>query len=241
MNKINKNTTDTCGKLREIHMSQDLGVDFTREKFDEIIGAAEAERVKAYSRRKMIRAAIVCLLIGVVCSSLLFGLRTWENATAENDDKTRIVEQSGNLIIGSGIVGGDETVGVTVEEYASIDDLPEDIKEKAHFISDEGFVVERIRVTTRKEYWNVDTYYAFEGKEQIHITEGTFIDTDFQQHFLISMQEDKALDYKEISVHMNKQKNGITYFLLHEDHYFKIYPYDEKIEIETILDGLRIV
>lgn len=236
MNKINKNTTDTCGKLREIHMSQDLGVDFTREKFDEIIGAAEAERVKAYRRRKMIRAAIVCLLIGAVCSSLLFGMCTWENATAENDDETKIMEQSGNLIIGSGIVGGDETVGVTVEEYASIDDLPEDIKEKAHFIFLDDFVIERIKVRRVEAAWMIDTEYSYSKTETIIIYEQNIIEGLEQQATFLS---GKKKVYGNLEMYERKHKGAIAYTALMQDTCIMIRIYNDDIKIETIIDGLR--
>ncbi|MBQ4649129.1 MAG: hypothetical protein IJB73_00355 [Firmicutes bacterium] len=238
MNNI-KNENFTCEKLREIHMSQDPGVDFTREKFDAVIAAAEAERLRLRRRRKMIRAALLCLMLGAVCSSLIIGMCTWEKATADNDDKTRIVQQGDNLIIGSGIVGDSETVGVTVEEYASIEDIPEDIREKAHFITADGFEVEKVKVSRDRLFWSVDTIYEL-SSENLIVREDAIIERDNYNRNVIS--GDKEIVIEDVIVYKQKFANNIVFSLQLEDTYVSVsLNNNTKLKIETILEGLDII
>ena len=167
MNNMNNCSDQTREKLKAAYMSRDLGVDFTREKFERIIAAAEQERIRTLRRRKMIKVALVSLILCAACSGLLMGLITWEDASADNDDETKIIKQGDNLVIGNGVVGGDDMVGVTVEEYETIEELPEEIREKAHFITVEGFEVEKIKNTTLNNSWLLDTYYQCNGESII--------------------------------------------------------------------------
>lgn len=236
MNNMNNCSDQTREKLKAAYMSRDLGVDFTREKFDRIIAAAEQERIRTLRRRKMIKVALVSLILCAACSGLLMGLITWEDASADNDDETKIIKQGDNLVIGNGVVDGDDMVGVTVEEYETIEDLPEEIREKAHFIINDDFNVSKIKYSATQYAWMLDTEYIIEG-EKIIIREMLIMDEPIHQQLLV--QGDTLIRYKGLDVYQRLVRNLKIFSFAMDNVYINIsFEESEKIKIETILDGL---
>lgn len=236
MNNMNNCSDQTREKLKAAYMSRDLGVDFTREKFDRIIAAAEQERIRTLCRRKMIKVALVSLILCAACSGLLMGLITWEDASADNDDETKIIKQGDNLVIGNGVVDGDDMVGVTVEEYETIEDLPEEIREKAHFITVEGFEVQKIDVKNFEQSYILDTAYINDGGDRVLTNEVINADETKKN---IANQFNKTIRYKGQTIYKQVLKTGVSYIMVLENNYFRIL-IDDKIKLETIVDGLLV-
>ena len=234
MNNMNNCSDQTREKLKAAYMSRDLGVDFTREKFDRIIAAAEQERIRTLRRRKMIKVALVSLILCAACSGLLMGLITWEDASADNDDETKIIKQGDNLVIGNGVVDGDDIVGATVEEYASIEDIPEEIREKAHFITMEGFEVEHIKLKQYNQTWIIDTSYSQRKERTFFCNEIKCPQTEGKK---IIRGLEIGFTYKGYDIYELEHKKGLSYYIIFEDSILRIYSL-KNIEIETILDGL---
>ncbi|MBR5229414.1 MAG: hypothetical protein IKW01_01045 [Firmicutes bacterium] len=234
MNKINGIDNETRQKLKDAYMNCDLGVNYTRERFEEALAAGETARMRKYRQRRMLKAALVCMMLCAACTGLLFGFVTWEGASADKDNETKVVEQGGNMIIGSGIAGED-TVGMTVEEYASIEDLPEEIREKAHFIRLENIKAETIRYVQFDNSWAIDVNYIYESNNKV-ITNESYCPKEKQKSALDGSTYLKK--YNNIDIYFQKQRDGISYYMCFEEIVYRVFTNNNNLKIETILDGL---
>lgn len=221
-------------RLEAAYMQEDIGPVMSREEFHRLIQTAEK---KKKHRRTMLSLAAACVALCLVCGGFVAGMTMRESASAGKDDETKTVQQGGSVVIGSGVSGNDQNVGVSTKTYTNIEDIPEDIRKEIHFLDSDEFELEKVKVVERGEIKDAVLYYSTQ-ENQFMIKESIVGSMPLKKTVFSSSEE--ALVLQNTPIYISQNEEGETYMFEWENTVFGIIcneSIDEK-RIEVIIYDL---
>ena len=189
-------------KIAQAVLSRPLSKKMSDEEFEAWLEEGQRKYVKKRRRKGTVVASF---LVCVFLSASVFGMIPvlGESSAAPDDDMT-IVEQDGNLIIGS---NGSEGVGNSVK----IDNLPEKYSDKLIWFEDmpKGYTFDSVKVKTEIEKLNKFTItYKFNDSELVIIEKETDLES---MDVTVLNNYDKILTLDGIDLYM-KDNTDLNYY-----------------------------
>ena len=161
----------------------------TAERLARIVAAAEERKVQmAETKRKrrskiIIWSCVTCAAAVFLFTGVLAGIFDFDldgRAAAQPDDEQKVIQSGNDIVIGN----ANENVeysGVYIVEYAGIEDIPEDIRQKAHFINEIPHEVEKVKIQTSGNSWLVDISY-FIDDVKYNVSESKWLSSKQASH-----------------------------------------------------------
>lgn len=220
-------------KLEAAYMLEEIPQGMSREDFHRLIQAAEKKKKR---RRNMLSLAAACVALCLVCGGFVAGMTLGESATAGNDGEKKTVQQGDSVVIGSGASENNQNVGVSTKTYTDIEDIPEDIRKEIHFIDSDEFELEKVKVSRTETTHKIESIYVTKSETQVIIAQGYNNNGDIT----IIRDYDRKWSYNNVQIFEKTGKNGRWYLLESQDRLYYVKNCDDKIKIETIIDGLEV-
>lgn len=230
-------------KLREARMADNSPMTEEDAEYYRILAEARANHAAKENSRKSAQrhvftsAAAILLILAVAGGSFILGMQSDVRASADPDDERKVVQQGDNIVIGSGVSGDDENVGVVTKTYYSLEDVPEDIRKEIPTLNE--FDVKKIKVNKSQRSLFLDLTYndANFTDSEILISKDIICNESKVEVFIY---EQEKFQYKEIDVYKSHDGKGATYYFKNKNVIYNIYDYEEAIgnKIEDIIDDL---
>lgn len=220
-------------KLEAAYMLEDIGPGMSREEFHRLILAAEKKKKR---RRSLLGLAAACVALCLVCGGFVAGMTMRESASAGKDDETKTVQQGGSVVIGNGASENNQNVGVSTKTYTDIEDIPEDVRKKIHFLDSDEFELEKVKVTIKRKLVCATLYYS--GQSDIVINEEQSGDRN-QQSIVIHNSNDQWY-YRGEYIYREMTDESFKYMRVENDRIFCVRTKEEidRKKIEAIFSDL---
>lgn len=223
-------------KLEAAYMLEETPQGMSREDFHRLIQAAEKKKKR---RRNMLSLAAACVALCLVCGGFVAGMTLGESATAGKDGEKKTVQQGDSVVIGSGVGENDENVGVSTKTYASIEDIPEDIRKEIHFLDSDEFELEKVKVVVGDRNKVASMQYVNRKGETIEITEKVLLDGSNDRMVMNDISDIKQ--YKGKDIYIKNENIKEWYYFRNQNIEFAIsLNKEQQINIEVILNDLLV-
>lgn len=219
-------------KLEAAYMLEDIGPGMSREEFHRLILAAEKKKKR---RRSLLGLAAACVALCLVCGGFVAGMTMRESASAGKDDETKTVQQGDSVVIGNGASENNQNVGVSTKTYTDIEDIPEDVRKKIHFLDSDEFELEKVKVVRGSGMAKTISFYTSEEGCKLQINE---IKMDNSERRTIIGNISKKWIYGETVIYEKSNNEGKWFWIESGDKMFGVQTSKENINIEAIVDGL---
>ena len=223
-------------KLEAAYMLEEIPQGMSREDFHRLIQAAEKKKKR---RRNMLSLAAACVALCLVCGGFVAGMTLGESATAGKDGEKKTVQQGDSVVIGSGVSEDDQNVGVSTKTYTDIEDIPEDLREQIHFLDNDEFELEKLKVVVGDRNKVASMQYVNRKGETIEITEKVLLDDSNDRMVMNDISDIKQ--YKGKDIYIKNENIKEWYYFRNQNIEFAIsLNKEQQINIEVILNDLLV-
>ena len=223
-------------KLEAAYMLEETPQGMSREDFHRLIQAAEKKKKR---RRNMLSLAAACVALCLVCGGFVAGMTLGESATAGKDGEKKTVQQGDSVVIGSGVSEDDQNVGVSTKTYTDIEDIPEDLREQIHFLDNDEFELEKLKVVVGDRNKVASMQYVNRKGETIEITEKVLLDGSNDRMVMNDISDIKQ--YKGKDIYIKNENIKEWYYFRNQNIEFAIsLNKEQQINIEVILNDLLV-
>ena len=223
-------------KLEVAYMLEETPQGMSREDFHRLIQAAEKKKKR---RRNMLSLAAACVALCLVCGGFVAGMTLGESATAGKDGEKKTVQQGDSVVIGSGVSEDDQNVGVSTKTYTDIEDIPEDLREQIHFLDNDEFELEKLKVVVGDRNKVASMQYVNRKGETIEITEKVLLDGSNDRMVMNDISDIKQ--YKGKDIYIKNENIKEWYYFRNQNIEFAIsLNKEQQINIEVILNDLLV-
>ena len=223
-------------KLEVAYMLEEIPQGMSREDFHRLIQDAEKKKKR---RRNMLSLAAACVALCLVCGGFVAGMTLGESATAGKDGEKKTVQQGDSVVIGSGVSENDQNVGVSTKTYTNIEDIPEDLREQIHFLDNDEFELEKLKVVVGDRNKVASMQYVNRKGETIEITEKVLLDGSNDRMVMNDISDIKQ--YKGKDIYIKNENIKEWYYFRNQNIEFAIsLNKEQQINIEVILNDLLV-
>lgn len=231
-------------KLRQARMADDSPMTEEDAEYYRILAEARANHAARENSRKSAKrhvftsAAVILLILAVAGGSFILGMQSDVRASADPDDERKVVQQGDNVVIGNGVSEDDENVGVEIERYKTIEEVPLDVASKISLLNCKEVMVQEINIRKSKGSLLVETIYEYKNNENVFVRQQTINKRTPMK--IVLPQKEKEYKYNGITIFEEECKGGKEYSFIYEEFLYDVFIAEEAwmIKIEDILDGL---
>jgi len=234
-------------KLRQARMADDSPMTEEDAEYYRILAEARANhsartsRSTAAKKRRLARAAMICVMLAVAGGSYILGMQSDSSASADPDNERKVVQQGDNIVIGTGVSEDGENVGVVTKTYYSLDDVPGTFVEGLYMLDTKSELFDKVKINidSENQILGATIYYITETSIKIIINEDFVLAQD--NNTKVALKEvDEKWDYKGITVYKSIFDSEEGYSFSNDDCEVRMCINEQlkRNEIEAFVDDL---
>jgi len=232
-------------KLREARMADNSPMTEADAEYYRILAEARATHASKENIRKSAKkhaftsAAAILLILAVAGGSFILGMQSDVRASADPDDKRKVVQQGDNIVIGSGVSEDDEYTGSKIITFNSKAKVPLWGIEIISAMEKHDFNFTRIKIVETKDGL-IDNYTIYFDNTITELVISEKINSSNEKTVMDLKDVEKTIEINEHIIYECEFNDG-KMFLFEENQSALMLYIDNDIsenEIEAILKDL---